>query len=75
MLKNDLEKNKIHKLKSFWDNIENIAGKFDDLDNNFKIVLQKAANFHIQEIREICAVTFFNGLPGGPGKGNDTGCL
>jgi hypothetical protein len=24
--------------------------------------------------REICAVTFFNGLPGGPGKGNETGC-
>ena len=50
LLKKALRKNEIHELKYFWDNIEKEAGKFDDLDKDFKIELKKAAYFHIQEI-------------------------
>lgn len=60
LLKNELEKNEIHELKYFWDNIENIAGKFDDLDKGFKIALKKAAYFHIQEINNLVCLKNFN---------------
>jgi hypothetical protein len=60
LLKKAFRKNEMHELKYFWDNIENIAGKFDDLDKDFKIELKKAAYFHIQEINNLVHLKNFN---------------
>jgi hypothetical protein len=53
-------KSKEQEFKCFWDNIENKAGKFDDLDNSFRHELIKAAYFHIQEINRLVRLSSFN---------------
>lgn len=60
LLKKALSKNEIHELIYFWDNIESVAGRFDDLDKDLKIALKKAAYFHIQEINNLVRLKNFN---------------
>lgn len=60
LLKKAIRKNEVHELMYFWDNIENITGKFDDIDKDFKIALKKAAYFHIQEINNLVRLKSFN---------------
>ena len=60
LLKKVLSKNEIHELKYFWDNIESIAGRFDDLDKDFKIAIKKAAHFQIQKMNNLVRLKNFN---------------
>ena len=59
-LKKILKNNEINELKNFWDNIEKIAGKFDNLDKDLKIALKKAAYFQIQEKNNVVHLKSFN---------------